>query len=105
MKKTKQELLLEIKNLIISVNNSGKVILYGSQARNTANQDSDWDLLILLDKPKIENEDFDKISYPLIELGWKEGEQISPKLYTFSEWQKRNFTQFYKNIEMEGIVL
>jgi len=58
-----------------------------------------------LDKTKIDASDFDSISYPLYELGWKEGEQFSPKLYTMNEWLKRSFTPFYKNIEKEGIVL
>ena len=105
MKSTRQKLLRAIKNTILSVDKNGKVILYGSQARGTANINSDWDLIILLDKSKIEAEDFDRISYPLIELGWNEGEQISPKLYTFDDWKKRDFTPFYKNIEKEGIVL
>ncbi len=105
MKKTRKNLLAAIKHTILSANKTGKVILYGSQARGTANKKSDWDILILLDKPKIEPEDFDLITYPLIELGWNEGEHISPKLYTVAEWQKRIFTPFYKNIENEGIVL
>ena len=102
---TRNELLHAIKNTILSVDKSGKVILYGSQARGTANQNSDWDLLILLDKPKIESEDFDRITYPLVVLAWTEGEQISPKLYTLRDWENRNFTPFYKNIQKEGIVL
>ncbi len=102
---TRTELLNTIKKTILSVDKSGKVILYGSQARGTANQNSDWDLLILLDKPKIESEDFDRISYPLVELGWAEGEQFSPKLYTLRDWENRNFTPFYKNIQQEGIIL
>jgi len=102
---TRTELLNTIKNTILSIDKNGKVILYGSQARGTANKNSDWDLLVLLDKSKIEAEDFDRFSYPLVELGWTEGEQFSPKLYTFKDWQKRSFTPFYKNIEKEGIVL
>jgi len=35
----------------------GHAFLYGSQARNEARPDSDWGILILLDKPKIEVED------------------------------------------------
>ena len=105
MKSTRQELLQAIKNTIQSIDKNGKVILYGSQARGTANQNSDWDLLVLLDKSKIESVDYDRISYPLFELGWSEGEQFSPKLYTFNDWEKRSFTPFYKNIKIEGIVL
>ena len=40
----------------------GHAFLYGSQARNEARPDSDWGILILLDKPKIEEEDYDNIS-------------------------------------------
>lgn len=105
MKSTREELLLSIKNIITSVVPNGKIILFGSQARGDAKNDSDWDLLILLDKAVIESSDFDTISYPLYELGWSEGEQFSPKLYTVKDWMKRSFTPFYKNVENEGIVL
>lgn len=105
MKSTRDELLKSIKNVIHSAIPNGKIILFGSQARGDYRMDSDWDLLIILDKPKIEASDFDRISYPLYELGWSEGEQFSPKLYTVNEWMKRSFTSFYKNIEKEGLVL
>jgi predicted nucleotidyltransferase len=105
MKSTRKELLKSIKSVFLSAVPNGKIILFGSQARGDASKDSDWDLLIILDKNKIESSDFDRISYPLYELGWKEGEQFSPKLYTKKEWVKRSFTPFYKNIEKEGIIL
>jgi len=105
MKKTREEILQSIKVLLNTIVPEGKVILFGSRARGNAREDSDWDLLILLDKNKIEPSDFDRISYPLYELGWQEGEQFSPKLYTVKEWMKRSFTMFYKNVEKEGIVL
>ena len=38
-----------------------RLLLYGSQARGTAGHGSDWDILILLDKPKIEQSDYDEI--------------------------------------------
>ncbi len=47
-----------------------KVLLFGSQVRGDAREDSDWDILILLNKNKLDNEDHDKYSYPLMELGW-----------------------------------
>lgn len=37
----------------------GQVWLYGSRARGDAHEDSDWDILILLNKPKLEAGDYD----------------------------------------------
>ena len=44
--------------------------LYGSHARGDFHPDSDWDLLLLLDKANIEKGDFEKYSYPFIEMGY-----------------------------------
>ena len=82
-----------------------KAILFGSRARGNPAPDSDWDILILLDKEKIEPTDFDSIAYPLFELGWHLNQQFSIKLYTINDWGKRSFTPFYKNVEQEGILL
>jgi len=79
------------------------IILYGSRARGDANDDSDWDLLVLLDKEKIEQSDYDGICYDLTALGWRLGEMIIPVLYTKDEWKKNSFTPFYKNVVSEGI--
>ena len=82
-----------------------RILLFGSQARGDAREDSDWDILILLDKERIRLEDIDNVSYPLRELGWSIGENINTILYTVSDWEKNSFTPFYKNVEAEGITL
>ena len=48
-----------------------RAILFGSRARGEARTDSDWDILILLDKERVTPEDIDTISYPIRELGWE----------------------------------
>lgn len=105
MSYSKKDLLRKAKRLVKSVYPNGKLILFGSQARGDAREESDWDILVLLDKEEIDESDFDNITYPLIELGWTMGQQISPKLYTNKEWIKRSFTPFYKNVEQEGITI
>ena len=105
MKKSREQILRAIRQLLKNISPNAKVILFGSRARNDANINSDWDILIILNKNKIESTDFDAISYPLYELGWSLGENFSSKIYTTSDWQKRQFTPFYKNVESEGILL
>lgn len=82
-----------------------RVVLFGSQARGDTKDESDWDVLILMDKPQISENDFDQYAYPLVDLGWKHNEQVSPIMYTFQEWQKRRPTSFFHNVETEGIEL
>lgn len=79
--------------------------LYGSRARGTANKDSDWDVLILLDKNKITLDDYNKYSYPLRELGWDIEEIINPILFTKKDWKDNNFTLFNHNVNADRIAL
>jgi len=83
---------------------NSSLFLYGSQARGDAHEGSDWDLLILLDKPKISLNDYD-VGYPFRELGWDMGEEINPQVYSKKEWDRYSFTPFYKNVEHDKKVL
>lgn len=100
------DILKEIKRIARkTIPKGGQLILYGSRARNEATEDSDWDLLILLDKPEIEQNDYRYVLYPLAAFGWNIGETISPVMYTKDEWKKNSFTPFYKNVKQDGIIL
>lgn len=102
----KADVLIKLKETLRGVLPVGAhAYLYGSQARGNASLDSDWDVLILLDKQKIEAEDYDNVSYPLVELGWSLNECISPVLYTMKDWVKYRFTPFVHNVKNEGILL
>lgn len=79
--------------------------LYGSRARGDYHEDSDWDLLLLLDKPYLMHEDFDKYSYPFVEMGWDIGEDIRPHAYTKDEWLNGPHAMFYYNVEEDKIII
>ena len=81
------------------------IMLYGLQARGDAHEGSDWDVLIILDKAKVEQSDYDNIAFPLTMLGREVGEAIIPVIYTREEWDKSSFMPFYKNVKRDKIVL
>ena len=83
----------------------GKVLLYGSRARGEAHEGSDWDLLVLVDKPALDADDYEKICYPLVVTGWKHGEDVSPQLYTKKEWDMRSITPYHANVEKDKVVI
>ena len=80
-------------------------MLFGSRARGDAKKDSDWDILIVLPKKSLEQKDYDDVSYPFVELGWKLNEQINPIMYTQDEWRANSITPFYDNVIRDGIRL
>lgn len=81
------------------------LLLYGSRARGDAQSSSDWDLLVILDKPTIEQQDYDEVLFPFTFLGWEIGEAIIPIAYTRKEWEASAFLPFHKQVEQDKIVL
>ena len=72
----------------------GKAILYGSSARGDARKNSDWDILILLDKDTLDQSDYDNVSYPFVLFGCDLGQEINPIMYTTKEWESYRITPF-----------
>ena len=106
MKASETKILNEIKRIVKAKEPSAKIYLYGSRSRGTAKDNSDWDLLILLNKDDISNEVEREITYPLYDLEFDTGEVISPMIYSEKEWNsKYKVTPFYQNVMREGILL
>ncbi|MBQ9548569.1 MAG: nucleotidyltransferase domain-containing protein [Bacteroidales bacterium] len=82
-----------------------EALLFGSRARGDARSDSDWDVLILINGERATGADFDKYAYPFVNYGWSVGERINPLIYSFSDWNRRSITSFYKNVQAEGVSL
>lgn len=101
-----QQVIENIKDVAAKVLPKGSILyLYGSRARGDSHDNSDWDLLVLLDKPTLEQDDFTKYSFPFVEMGWDIGEDIRPHAYTKEEWFNGPHAMFYYNVEADKKVI
>ena len=83
-----------------------EIYLYGSQARQEAHRQSDWDLLVLLNVESVPFAMETKIMDEFYELELELGEIISPLIYAKATWMSRHCqTPLFENIHQEAIRL
>ena len=112
MPNTLKKMLLEyIKGITEIVGNKlDKIILFGSYANNTQNQNgeiSDIDIMILIN---IEEEKIKVIEEKILDYSYdidlKYNVLLSPIVETVNNYNNRiAFMPFYQNVEKEGVVL
>lgn len=79
---------------------------YGSEARGEAKQNSDIDILILVDKDVLSPVEEDVITAPIYDLEIETGTVISPIVMTRKAWDAaKRKTMFYYNVMKDGVLL
>ena len=106
MNKKEKHIIHLIKSKIQNKNPKAEVILFGSHARGEAHEDSDWDILILLNNLKVDRNTEMEYRDELFDVEMEVGEAISTFIYSKEKWETlHNITPLYKNIKKEGIQL
>lgn len=102
----KKEVIREIKKAVREIDASATVILYGSRARGDEGAGSDWDLLILVNKPTVTMADEQVFRHKLCDVEMDTGEAISTFVFPEEDWNGRlSQSPYFKNIKREGVVL
>ena len=96
----RQQVIDNIRQVAARILPKGSTLyLYFSRARG------DWDLLVLLDKPVRDTEDWNNYAWPFTDMGWDIGEDISARTFTKNDWFNGPHTMFFFNVEEDKEVL
>lgn len=103
MENKNSEVLSMIGNTIRSAEPTAEAIVYGSRTRGDARNDSDWDVVIIVDTPEESQTQFKKLSYDIWVMGLDSGIEINPLIYTRKQWDNSRPTLFKYNVLKDGI--
>lgn len=94
-----------IKEAVLEVEPEARVILFGSRARGSAREDSDWDVLVLASR-EVDRSDEKKVRHQLFNLELSSGQAISVIMKSEKEWDDPQFrTPLTESIQMDGVLL
>ena len=80
--------------------------MFGSRARGQATKESDWDILILLNRSQVNRILEKEFRDELFEVALEIGEPISTFVFSKSDWESIHaITPLYQSIKREGIPL
>lgn len=106
MERHSREYVLDIiRNTVRSTEPDAEIILFGSRARGDARPDSDWDVVVLLNKPSMPHYERYKVAYDVWDKGLDIGEEINMLVYTKAQWDSTPPSLFKYNVREEGIRL
>ena len=99
-------LLKRVRQEVLSIVPEADIVLYGSHGRGEADELSDWDFLILVDRP-LDREMITTIRDRLYDLELETDTVLSSIIRTRAEWHSPQYAVFpFKRIvEEEGVLL
>jgi len=106
MARRKQHIIQLIRQKVNELDNTAEVILYGSRARGDNKRDSDWDVMILLNRKDVDKKVEQVFRHHLLDIELEIGVPVSVFVYSKSDWEgKYSITPLFKSIKKEGILI
>ncbi len=100
----KDQFLQKVIGVINTNAPDAEVYLYGSRARGDARDLSDWDLLILLNRPDVPFDFETSFMDAFYDIELETGQIITPLIYSKKDWnENHSYTPLFENIEKEGV--
>ncbi len=92
------EIIQILKQKLESLPYDMELWIYGSEARSDARPDSDIDLLVLFNKPRVDFEEKDRVFDVTSTVELESGVLINPFVVSKQQWESR-MTPFRDNVE------
>ncbi len=101
-----RQLLAECKAAVREVTPGADLILYGSRARGDAQEDSDYDLLVLVDR-EVDMDLERAVVDRLVPLEVRTGKVLTVLIYSRSQWDSAQYRAmpFHQNVTREGVAI
>jgi predicted nucleotidyltransferase len=100
------ETLARISNAIHTADPSAEAYLFGSRARGDNREDSDWDIIILVDDERVNRDVDNKFLDALYDIELEIEQVITAFVYTKKHWYgPMSFSPLFRNVNKEGIKL
>ena len=105
-KRKSSEVAQKVRELVVAIEPSAELLLYGSHCRGDCANGKDWDFLVLLDGP-VDSARADRVRHPLYKLSMEIGEDINAVFKDKQDWNdvKHKNVPLYERIRREGIAL
>jgi len=102
----KKHIIQLIRQKVNEIDKTAEVILYGSRARGDNKPDSDWDVMILLNRKNVDKKTEQTFRHNLLDVELEIGVPISVFVYSKSDWEgKYSMTPLFRRIKKEGILI
>jgi len=106
MIRRKQHIIRLIRQKVDELDSTAELILYGSRARGDHKRDSDWDVMILLNRKNVDKKTEQVFRHHLLDIELEIGVPVSVFVYSKSDWEgKYSITPLFRSIKKEGIII
>jgi uncharacterized protein len=101
-----RDLLVECKDAVRQVAPEAQLILYGSRARGDARDDSDYDLLVVVDR-EVDMALERAIVNRLVPLEARTGKALTALVYSRAQWNSAQCRAMplHRNVTHEGVIV
>lgn len=100
----KRTILQQIKQSALSADPSAQIILFGSQARGDAHEESDWDVLVITDE-EVTQEYKKRVRTNFYTLQLNLGISIGSLFVNKKKWRQPTAMPVYLEIKKDGVLL